>query len=189
MHDRHRKAMAALLGRSQPRHDLYTVFSDCMEVMAIAMANSVDRPQFDRREARYLQIVRQYRPDVVDLLPPMMPRSRRSVFRARPRSFSTASSSRASSKARSRPGCSKSKARTMQANSSAGQARRLSRIMAAISKGSEAIYGDAAPPVTWTGMPMALPFMGRPAGSSADSDHDRGRQALSGRPGSTEVSS
>ncbi|EZP70591.1 hypothetical protein BV96_03267 [Sphingomonas paucimobilis] len=69
MHERRRKAMAALLCRSQPRHDLYTVFSDCMEVMAIAMANSVDRPQFDRREARYLQIVRQYRSDVVDLFP------------------------------------------------------------------------------------------------------------------------
>lgn len=33
------------------------------------MPNSVDRPQFDRREARYLQIVRQYRPDILDLFP------------------------------------------------------------------------------------------------------------------------
>lgn len=69
MHDRHRKAMAALLCRSQPRHDLYTVFSDCMEVMAIALANSVDRAQFDRREARYLQVVGQYRADILDIFP------------------------------------------------------------------------------------------------------------------------
>ena len=42
MHKPHVKAMAALLRRSQPRHDLYTVFGDCMEAMAIAMANSID---------------------------------------------------------------------------------------------------------------------------------------------------
>lgn len=69
MHDRYRKAMAALLRRSEPRHDLYTVFGDCMEVMAMAMANSVDRTQFDRREARYLQIVGQYRADIIETFP------------------------------------------------------------------------------------------------------------------------
>ena len=37
MHEPHLKAMAALLRRCQPRHDLYTVFGHCMEAMAIAM--------------------------------------------------------------------------------------------------------------------------------------------------------
>ena len=69
MHESYRKAMAALLRRSEPRHDLYTVFRDCMEVMAIAMANSVDRAQFERREARYLQIVGQYRADIIETFP------------------------------------------------------------------------------------------------------------------------
>lgn len=69
MHDRYRKVMAALLRRSQPRHDLYTVFGDCMEAMAIAMANSVDRTQFEQREARYLQIVGQYRAEIIEMFP------------------------------------------------------------------------------------------------------------------------
>lgn len=69
MHDRHRKAMAALLRRSHPRHDLHSVFGDCMETMAIAISNSVDRTQFTPREARYLQIVGRYPTDIVDLFP------------------------------------------------------------------------------------------------------------------------
>ena len=72
MHQPHIKAMAALLRRSQPRHDLYAVFGDCMEAMAIAMANSVDVHQREPREVRYLDIVRRYRPDVIDLFPQIL---------------------------------------------------------------------------------------------------------------------
>ena len=69
MHEPNLKAMAALLRRSQPRHDLYTVFGHCMEAMALAMANSVDLRQRGPREARYLEIVGRYQPDVLDLFP------------------------------------------------------------------------------------------------------------------------
>ncbi len=69
MHEPYLKAMAALLRRSQPRHDLYTVFGHCMEAMALAMANSVDLRQREPREARYLDIVGHYRPDVIGLFP------------------------------------------------------------------------------------------------------------------------
>jgi hypothetical protein len=69
MHEPYLKAMAALLRRCQPRHDLYTVFGDCMEAMAIAMVNSVDLRKRDSREARYLDIVGRYQPDIVDLFP------------------------------------------------------------------------------------------------------------------------
>jgi hypothetical protein len=73
MHEPYLKAMAALLRRSQPRHDLYTVFGHCMEAMALAMANSVDLRQRDPREARYLDIVGRYRPDVLNLFPQSSP--------------------------------------------------------------------------------------------------------------------
>ncbi|HEX7781204.1 MAG TPA: N-6 DNA methylase [Sphingobium sp.] len=69
MHEPHLKAMASLLRRCQPRHDLYTVFGDCMETMAIAMANSVDLRKRDSREVRYLDIVGRYQPDIVDIFP------------------------------------------------------------------------------------------------------------------------
>jgi len=69
MHEPYLKAMATLLRRSQPRHDLYTVFGHCMEAMALALANSVDLRQREPREARYLDIVGHYRPDVIDLFP------------------------------------------------------------------------------------------------------------------------
>jgi hypothetical protein len=72
MHEPYLKVMAALLRRSQPRHDLYTVFGHCMEAMALAMANSVDLRQREPREARYLDIVGRYRPDVLDLFPQVL---------------------------------------------------------------------------------------------------------------------
>lgn len=69
MHEPYLRAMAALLRRSAPRHDLYTVFGDCMEAMAIAMANNVDLREREAREARYLDIVGRYQRDVIDLFP------------------------------------------------------------------------------------------------------------------------
>lgn len=60
------KAMGKLLRACQPRHDLYTLFSDCMETAAIAIANSIDHRQRERREARYLEIVGRYERTVVD---------------------------------------------------------------------------------------------------------------------------
>lgn len=69
MHEPHLKAMAAMLRRCQPRHDLYTVFGDCMEAMAISIANSVDHKQHETREARYLAIVCRYNRDIVETFP------------------------------------------------------------------------------------------------------------------------
>jgi len=72
VHEPHLKAMAALLRRSQPRHDLYTVFGDCMEAIAIAMANSIDLRAREPREARYLDIVGRYRREIVELFPQLL---------------------------------------------------------------------------------------------------------------------
>jgi hypothetical protein len=60
------KAVARLLRACQPRYDLYTLFSDCMETMAIAISNSVDLRQRETREARYLEIVGRYEPPVIE---------------------------------------------------------------------------------------------------------------------------
>lgn len=54
------KTIAKLLEAARYRHDLYTTFSDCMEAMAISVANAVDLKQRDEREARYLKIVGRY---------------------------------------------------------------------------------------------------------------------------------
>lgn len=40
--------------------DLYTAFRDSMEMLALAVANGCDKPQFEAREERYLQIAKDY---------------------------------------------------------------------------------------------------------------------------------
>lgn len=42
------------------KHDLYTVFGDWCECSAISMSNAVDRVNFEKREARCLEIARKY---------------------------------------------------------------------------------------------------------------------------------
>jgi N-6 DNA Methylase len=61
----HHKALAALLRDNARRHRLSRVFSDFCELGAISISNAVDRSQFERREARYLELVANYEPDEV----------------------------------------------------------------------------------------------------------------------------
>ncbi|CAK7261683.1 MULTISPECIES: N-6 DNA methylase [unclassified Shinella] len=42
------------------KHDLYTVFGDWCECSAISMSNAVDLVNFEKREARYVEIARKY---------------------------------------------------------------------------------------------------------------------------------
>ncbi|MFM0608792.1 N-6 DNA methylase [Paraburkholderia sediminicola] len=46
-------------------HDPYTVFSDFVEMCALALSNRFDHPQFDAREKRYLDIVGKYKAEEV----------------------------------------------------------------------------------------------------------------------------
>ena len=55
-----RKTIVKLLQGFGYKHEPHAVFRDCMEAMAIAVSNSVDRGQFEAREARYMQIVGKY---------------------------------------------------------------------------------------------------------------------------------
>ena len=68
-HAPHVKAALRLLQHCARRHDRYVLFSDCMELMALAIANSVDLTARDRRETRYLEIVRRYDRDTIAALP------------------------------------------------------------------------------------------------------------------------
>jgi len=66
------KTIAKLLEAARYRHDLYTTFSDCMEAMAISMANAVDLTQRDEREARYLKIVGRYDRQTIETWPQVL---------------------------------------------------------------------------------------------------------------------
>jgi type I restriction-modification system DNA methylase subunit len=58
--DGYRKELMDLLRRNSYSRDLHRVFSDFVEMSAIALSNSVDLNNRDEREARYIQIVGQY---------------------------------------------------------------------------------------------------------------------------------
>lgn len=62
----HRKEMENLLRANARRHRLHEVFVDFCEMMALAISNSVDKGQFEAREARYLQIVKKYEREEVE---------------------------------------------------------------------------------------------------------------------------
>lgn len=71
-HAAHINAICKLFRANQYRQDLYALFSDCMEATAIAISNSVDRPQYAAREKRYLDIVGRYDRPVVDSFPKIL---------------------------------------------------------------------------------------------------------------------
>ncbi len=54
------KTIVKLFETCRYSHDLYSVFSDWCECAAISMSNAVDLANFEKREARYLEIVRKY---------------------------------------------------------------------------------------------------------------------------------
>ncbi|WP_143541370.1 N-6 DNA methylase [Rhizobium anhuiense] len=54
------KSIVKLFESCRYSHDLYTVFGDWCECSAISMSNAVDLVNFEKREARYLEIARKY---------------------------------------------------------------------------------------------------------------------------------
>lgn len=68
----HRKNLVKLLQAASRRHHLWEVFGDFVEMTAIAMANSVDLLQRNRREERYLALIRRYEPSEQKLFPQML---------------------------------------------------------------------------------------------------------------------
>ena len=58
--DDHHRAFTKLFQQNCDRHRPHTVFSDFCEMSAISISNAVDLAQYDKREARYLQIAGTY---------------------------------------------------------------------------------------------------------------------------------
>lgn len=71
-HGAHIKAICELLRGFAYRHDLHGLFSDCMEATAIAISNSVDLANRERREARYLEIDGRYGREIVEAFPKVL---------------------------------------------------------------------------------------------------------------------
>ncbi|MCF8708652.1 MULTISPECIES: N-6 DNA methylase [Sphingomonadaceae] len=67
--DRYIRNVLKLFEAHGHRHDCYTLFSDCMELIAISISNSVDIRSRDHREARYLEIVGRYDRPTVEMFP------------------------------------------------------------------------------------------------------------------------
>lgn len=61
----HRKQLMDALRRNAHRYDLHSVWSDFVEMSAIALSNAVDMHNREEREARYMQIVGKYDADEV----------------------------------------------------------------------------------------------------------------------------
>jgi hypothetical protein len=64
----HQKELLKLFSTFSSRHSLWQVFSDFCEMGALAYSNAVDFAQFEKREERYLQIVKGYKHDELDAL-------------------------------------------------------------------------------------------------------------------------
>lgn len=61
-----KQKLAGLLQLVAKKHSLAKVFLDFMEMFALAISNRIDTAQFERREARYLDIVRAYDKEELD---------------------------------------------------------------------------------------------------------------------------
>ncbi|KVK89437.1 N-6 DNA methylase [Burkholderia sp. MSMB1498] len=65
--DPHQAEFVKLLKQFGYAHQINTVFADFVEISTIALSNSVDKPQFEPREKRYLEIVGKYKPEELQL--------------------------------------------------------------------------------------------------------------------------
>lgn len=63
--DPYKTAIVRLMREFSHSHNQYTVFSDFIEISAIAISNKIDAPRFEAREKRYLEIVGKYKPEEV----------------------------------------------------------------------------------------------------------------------------
>ncbi|MBC3540632.1 N-6 DNA methylase [Rufibacter sediminis] len=66
------KEMAKTVRNLAHRHSQHNVFSDFVEMSAIALSNAVDWNQREKREARYMEIVGKYKKEEVDQFPKLM---------------------------------------------------------------------------------------------------------------------
>lgn len=70
--DPFQKEFVKLLQANAYRHRPHEVFRDFCELGALSLSNAVDLAQYDRREARYLEIVKRYTAEEVGRFPAML---------------------------------------------------------------------------------------------------------------------
>lgn len=70
--ENHERALARLIESTARHRRRLEVFSDFVELSALAVSNTVDRRQFEARETRYLEIARQYPAEEFERFPRML---------------------------------------------------------------------------------------------------------------------
>lgn len=68
----HQKELVKLFNKLAYRHGVWRVFADFCEMAAITFSNAVDKAQYDKREERYLQIVKAYERAEVEVFPQIL---------------------------------------------------------------------------------------------------------------------
>ncbi|CUJ49402.1 N-6 DNA methylase [Achromobacter kerstersii] len=66
--DEHQKAIVKIIQELSRSQGIDRTWSDWVEMGALAMANAVDKAQFEKREERYMQIISNYKKDEVQQL-------------------------------------------------------------------------------------------------------------------------
>jgi len=69
--DPHQQEFVKLIRENADRHPVHEVFRDYCEMSAIALSNKVDMLNRAKRESRYLEIIKRYRPGEVHRFPEM----------------------------------------------------------------------------------------------------------------------
>src|SRR5580658_4610740 len=68
----HQKALVKAIEGLGYRHGHWQIFADFVEMAAISVSNAVDWGRREKREERYLQIVKRYKPDELVRFPEML---------------------------------------------------------------------------------------------------------------------
>jgi type I restriction-modification system DNA methylase subunit len=66
------KDIVKLIRELSQRHSTYKIYSDFVEMSAIAMSNATDKAQFDKREKRYLDIAERYSKEEINEFPKLL---------------------------------------------------------------------------------------------------------------------
>lgn len=64
--------MIKLFEKFRYKHDLFSVFTDFLEMASISIANAVDLIHFNKREKRYLEIVNKYSKEEAAIFPQLL---------------------------------------------------------------------------------------------------------------------
>lgn len=75
LHEQNRKVIVdTIRNLGGGKYRRYQVFSDWVEMLALALSNAVDKSQFDVREARYLEIAKRYAKEELTEIAGLLPR-------------------------------------------------------------------------------------------------------------------